>query len=200
MSLLTELWRTLSNKIYLQINGGWSEWTFWSACSLTCVEENSIQESVRSRRRQCNSPLPDLGGKPCSGGDLQEEICSVPYCPIDGKWSDWSAWSGCSASCGSGTKIRYRKCNNPPAIHGGAYCSGENVESSSCYVTSCSGKNKGTTHCHLISSKSLSLSLCLFLAIQFMVVGQTGHRGRRAAKRVATAKNCENVSAPHRHP
>lgn len=84
--------------------------------------------------------MPDLGGKPCFGTDHHEEICSVPYCPVDGKWSEWSLWSVCSASCGSGTKIRYRKCDNPPAIHGGAYCMGDNVESSSCYVASCAGK------------------------------------------------------------
>lgn len=105
--------------------------------------------------------MPDLGGKPCFGADRQKEICSVPYCPIDGKWSEWSLWSECSASCGSGTKIRYRKCNNPPAIHGGAYCIGDNVESFSCYVASCAGKKIGSINhfsFNLIAENSLHRS------------------------------------------
>lgn len=33
------------------------------------------------------------------------EVCHIP-CPLDCKLSDWSAWSACSASCGSGLQMR----------------------------------------------------------------------------------------------
>lgn len=34
-----------------------------------------------------------------------EEACNIP-CPSDCKLSEWSNWSRCSKSCGSGVKVR----------------------------------------------------------------------------------------------
>lgn len=53
----------------------------------------------------------------------------------------WNSWSPCSATCGIGTKVRTRNCDNPPASHGGAYCEGSNSESDTCSVQSCAGMN-----------------------------------------------------------
>ncbi|TKS67458.1 Thrombospondin type-1 domain-containing protein 7A [Collichthys lucidus] len=41
----------------------------------------------------------------CTDSGYTVEVCHIP-CPLDCKLSDWSAWSACSASCGSGLKIR----------------------------------------------------------------------------------------------
>jgi len=46
----------------------------------------------------------------------------------------WSAWSTCSASCGSG--IQTRTCTNPAPANGGATCSGASQQS--CNTPSCS--------------------------------------------------------------
>lgn len=48
------------------------------------------------------------------------EVCQVA-CPLDCKLSDWSAWSACSASCGSGLKIR-SKWLREKAFNGGRPC------------------------------------------------------------------------------
>lgn len=125
-------------KINLKINGAWSNWTSWTQCTLSCLTDNDI-ESVRQKSRRCDSPAPSLGGRYCSGTDRKTEICNVPYCAIDGNWSTWTTWSACSASCGNGTKVRYRKCDNPPAQYGGSYCEGQNLEISECYLGSCAG-------------------------------------------------------------
>lgn len=94
---------------------------------------------MRERYRRCDSPAPSLGGRQCHGNDRETELCSVPYCPVDGEWSAWSAWSACSSVCGSGTAVRHRKCDSPHAQYGGAYCDGEHTEKRKCFMRPCSG-------------------------------------------------------------
>ncbi|XP_077473854.1 thrombospondin type-1 domain-containing protein 7B isoform X1 [Stigmatopora argus] len=48
------------------------------------------------------------------------EECHIP-CPLDCKLSDWSAWSACTASCGSGLKVR-SKWLREKAFNGGRPC------------------------------------------------------------------------------
>ena len=43
--------------------------------------------------------------------------------PVDGEWGPWSSGT-CSASCGRGTLIRTRQCNNPSPKFGGRNCPG----------------------------------------------------------------------------
>merc|ERR1712050_116819 len=58
-------------------------------------------------------------------------------CPINGEFSAWDAWTGCSADCGGGTKSRSRSCNSPAPQHGGADCVGSSQESATCNVHAC---------------------------------------------------------------
>ncbi|KAK3086103.1 hypothetical protein FSP39_013590 [Pinctada imbricata] len=57
------------------IDGGWSQWSPWSECSRTCGG------GVIHRERQCNNPLPQYGGNPCSGEEKVYKICNVQDCP-----------------------------------------------------------------------------------------------------------------------
>ena len=41
---------------------------------------------------------------------------------INGGWSEWSEWSECSVSCGGGSQMRSRNCDQPAPAHGGADC------------------------------------------------------------------------------
>ena len=61
---------------------------------------------------------------------------------VNGGWSDWEAWSGCSADCGPGTREKTRACTNPAPSNGGADCTGEITESEACNKEDCPGKNK----------------------------------------------------------
>lgn len=59
-----------------------------------------------------------------------------------GGWGDWSSWSDCSVSCGTGSKHRNRQCDRPKPAHGGVFCSGNNTEQRICDEAACfDGKN-----------------------------------------------------------
>lgn len=43
---------------------------------------------------------------------------------IDGGWGEWSSWSECSRTCGSGVSIMKRECDHPTPTAGGQFCIG----------------------------------------------------------------------------
>jgi chondroitin sulfate proteoglycan 4 len=125
------------------VNGGWTEWSAWSACSQTCGI------AIKTRRRTCGNPKPAFGGRVCVGPDRAEIYCPhLPPCPvpkaapIDGGWGPWGPWSECSAVCGGGFKIRRRKCDDPEPQNGGMECPGCHIEYESCNVQPCSDIKK----------------------------------------------------------
>ena len=56
-------------------------------------------------------------------------ICLIA---VDGGWSEWSRFSGCSETCKGGVKTRTRLCNNPSPLNGGSPCPGEHFETLEC--------------------------------------------------------------------
>ncbi|VDI23303.1 Hypothetical predicted protein, partial [Mytilus galloprovincialis] len=51
-----------------------------------------------------------------------------------GSWSCWENDGHCSTSCGNGTQVRRRRCDNP---NDGDECSGENIASVHCNIKEC---------------------------------------------------------------
>ncbi|KAM9324272.1 properdin [Gastrophryne carolinensis] len=114
--------------------GGWSSWSGWSSCSVTCAIGR------RRRTRECNNPPPSCGAS-CPGHAEEIEQCDTQQiCPTHGQWSGWGNWGPCSTSCtveGSGifpTQLRTRVCNNPPPSSNppGNPCAGNDRESRDC--------------------------------------------------------------------
>ena len=60
---------------------------------------------------------------------------------VHGNWSEWSYWSKCSVTCGSGMKERSRKCDNPTPAYGGQNCTGNEFNLTSCDNEACPGKS-----------------------------------------------------------
>ncbi len=58
------------------INGGWSSWSRWSACSKRCGA-GSIQ-----RTRTCTQPEPKFEGRKCQGVNIQKRKCYLRRCSL----------------------------------------------------------------------------------------------------------------------
>ena len=57
--------------------------------------------------------------------------------PVDGHWGRWSSWATCSKTCGNGTKVRTRKCDDPPPLNSGKSCPGDDKEQEACILRRC---------------------------------------------------------------
>ena len=58
---------------------------------------------------------------------------------MDGGWSDWKVTGECSVTCGGGTQIETRECNNPTPTGDGALCIGSDVGETNCNSQQCPG-------------------------------------------------------------
>ncbi|KAG8449722.1 hypothetical protein GDO86_016386 [Hymenochirus boettgeri] len=114
-----------------KLDGGWSHWSPWSSCSVTCGSGQI------TRIRLCNSPGPQLGGRPCEGEGRENQPCQKDPCPINGQWGPWSLWDTCTVTCGGGAQKRERLCNNPKPQYGGKECIGEFADTRLCNKHDC---------------------------------------------------------------
>ncbi|KAL4217140.1 hypothetical protein ACF0H5_023594 [Mactra antiquata] len=112
------------------IDGGWSDWSDWGSCDKSC--DNGTQ----TRTRSCDNPVPQNGGQSCSGDAIETKHCFEKDCPIDGGWSSFKILP-CSVTCGLGTEVALRECNNPEPKFGGKDCVGLSHNVTECQMPSC---------------------------------------------------------------
>ena len=59
------------------VNGGWGQWSDWTACSATCDGGQKI------RARVCDSPAPQTGGDDCTAdgsSSRESQACNTESC------------------------------------------------------------------------------------------------------------------------
>ncbi|XP_055958580.1 scavenger receptor cysteine-rich type 1 protein M160 [Patella vulgata] len=84
------------------------------ASLLDCVTETTTES--------CSSAAVIVS---CTGDDTSTD-------QVDGGWSDWGSFSGCSVTCGLGIRSRSRECNNPTPVIGGSNCIGISTDTEEC--------------------------------------------------------------------
>ncbi|XP_061184992.1 SCO-spondin-like [Saccostrea echinata] len=120
------------------IDGKWTSWTSYGACSVTCQPTSRRVTGTKTRTRSCSNPAPAYDGKQCDGSGTQTSSCSPTNpCRVDGKWGSWGSYGACSVTCGSGSKSRSRSCNNPAPAGGGSNCAGSSTSTATCTLSAC---------------------------------------------------------------
>ncbi len=118
----------------------WTPWREWTQCSLTCGLGSKRRERTCQDRR---THAPMRPGLDCLGtGASVTDDCKLKDCPVDGGWTEWQNWSGCSVLCGPyGNRRRVRHCANPLPQFDGKKCEGEDMEKSKCVgIPKCPGE------------------------------------------------------------
>uniref|UniRef100_A0A671W656 Properdin-like n=1 Tax=Sparus aurata TaxID=8175 RepID=A0A671W656_SPAAU len=128
------------------VHGVWSSWSCWSQCSGSCINDQSDDVIVpsRKRHRSCSKPAPSSDtvppGNRCPGDDVQVQDCSeLPNCPGETmSKSGWSSWGECSSSCipqgHTPVRTRYGSCSNPAPSSSppGRHCEGVDRQTETC--------------------------------------------------------------------
>lgn len=62
-------------------------------------------------------------------------IC-IFLCAVDGNYTEWTDWTVCDKTCGTGLMTRWRACSNPTPQYGGRDCSlfGPDMETKTCVM------------------------------------------------------------------
>lgn len=102
----------------------WSELEVFIDCSKPCGN------GTRTNVRECL--FGQIGQEGCTGPTFLKEPCDKGPCAV---WTDW-LWSDCSVTCGNGTRMGARMCQNTTNSEPGT-CIGEPTTNEACIMDAC---------------------------------------------------------------
>jgi hypothetical protein len=118
-------------------------------CKVDCQLGNWSDADCLNKEKNCENctrSKPIIVPAANGGKECEPEIeHTYVNCPVDCVWTSYSSWSGCSRSCGYGTKTRSR--NRISEKYGGLPCPGSSVSTTSCYQRQC-GCSSGQFTCN----------------------------------------------------
>lgn len=95
---------TLTSPCPLTVPRGWTLWSSWSYCSVSCGGGSQV------RTRSCTVSAPPHGSLSCEGPDTQTRHCGQQLCLQKLERCSWGPWGPCSRSCGTGLASRSGSC------------------------------------------------------------------------------------------
>uniref|UniRef100_T1IJU2 Semaphorin-2A n=1 Tax=Strigamia maritima TaxID=126957 RepID=T1IJU2_STRMM len=84
------------------VNGRWSDWSPWDECSVPCGG------GFHMRRRRCNNPAPQNGGRECLGCPVEYRSCNTQTCNEARKSTVWTPWLKGNISREGYYELRFR--------------------------------------------------------------------------------------------
>ncbi|CAG2233631.1 unnamed protein product [Mytilus edulis] len=100
--------------------GRWGDWTAFGECSTSC--DGGQKLFIRT----CNhGSLPGHLSVACDGENYEYKTCNLGGCP--GSWAVGRMMVTAPTSCGNGTQIRRRRCDNLAPTNVGNECPDDNV-------------------------------------------------------------------------
>ena len=106
-----------------------NDWSAYGPCSKTCGT------GTQSRTRTVKTAA-QHSGTPCPTDTTQTQNCNTQGCPVNCVMNDWSGWSGCSRTCGTGTQSSTRTVKTA-AQHGGTACPTVTTQTQYCNTQGC---------------------------------------------------------------
>ena len=129
------LWELFLFIVQFSVEGAWTTWDNWGACSGTCNTNTRTRSMLYSGNLPCTGTSSETGN--CQSEEYSLSLflmalsCFYQF-SVEGSWTAWGSFGSCSITCGTsggGTQSKTR-----------SYTGNRPCSSTDTYTQSCNGK------------------------------------------------------------